>query len=73
MNASDPRANAAAKSPDLAQLHALMKARNFAAALTAGEALLGASPEHRDARLLVAIAQRYLGRIPDALESLTAL
>jgi tetratricopeptide (TPR) repeat protein len=73
MNASDPRANAPAASPDLAQLHALMRARNFAAALTAGEALLAASPEHRDARLLVAIAQRYLGRIPDALESLAAL
>jgi tetratricopeptide (TPR) repeat protein len=73
MNASEPRLDAAAASADLAQLHALMRARNFAAALTAGEALLAASPAHRDARLLVAIAQRYLGRIPDALRSLAAL
>ena len=73
MNASDPRPDAAAASPDLAQLHALMRARNFPAALTAGEALLAASPTNRDARLLVAIAQRYLGRIPDALGTLATL
>src|SRR5215472_3853646 len=73
MNASEPRPDPAAPSPDLAQLHALMRARDFAGALTAGEALLAASPGHRDARLLVAIAQRYLGRMPDALKSLATL
>ena len=73
MNASEPRPDATAASADLTQLHALMRARSFAAALTAGEALLAAYPAHRDARLLVAIAQRYLGRIPDALKSLAAL
>lgn len=73
MNASEPRPDAAAANDDLAQLHALMRARNFAAALTAGEALLAASPAHRDARLLVAIAQRYLGRVPDALRTLATL
>jgi len=73
MNASEPRPQPAAASPDLAQLHALMRARDFAGALAAGEALLTASPAHRDARLLVAVAQRYLGRIPDALASLATL
>ena len=73
MNASEPRPDATAASADLAQLQSLMRARNFAAALTAGEALLAADPAQRDARLLVAIAQRYLGRIPDALKSLAAL
>ncbi|HYB66217.1 MAG TPA: tetratricopeptide repeat protein, partial [Steroidobacteraceae bacterium] len=73
MNASDPRPDATAASPDLAQLHALMRARNFAGALAAGEALLAANPAHRDARLLVAIAQRYLGRVPDALRTLATL
>jgi tetratricopeptide (TPR) repeat protein len=73
MNASPPPPDAAAASADLAQLHALMRARDFAAALTAGEAVLAASPTHRDARLLVAIAQRYLGRTADALRTLATL
>jgi tetratricopeptide (TPR) repeat protein len=73
MNASPPPTDAAAASADLAQLHALMRARDFAAALTAGEAVLAASPTHRDARLLVAIAQRYLGRTADALRTLATL
>ncbi len=76
MNAIDPRPDATAPNAEIAemaQLHALMRARNFAGALTAGEALLAASPANRDARLLVAIAQRYLGRIPDALMTLAAL
>jgi len=76
MNATDPRPDATAANAEIAemaQLHALMRARNFAGALTAGEALLAASPANRDARLLVAIAQRYLGRIPDALKTLAAL
>jgi tetratricopeptide (TPR) repeat protein len=73
MNASPPPPDAAAASADLAQLHALMRARDFAAALSAGEAVLAASPTHRDARLLVAIAQRYLGRTADALRTLATL
>src|SRR5579864_5244940 len=76
MNATDPRPDATAANAEIAemaQLHALMRARNFAGALTVGEALLAASPANRDARLLVAIAQRYLGRIPDALKTLAAL
>jgi tetratricopeptide (TPR) repeat protein len=76
MNATDPRPDATAANAEIAemaQLHALMRARNFAGALTAGEALLAASPANRDARLLVAIAQRYLRRIPDALKTLAAL
>jgi len=73
MNASPPPPDAAAASADLAQLHALMRARDFAAALTAGETVLAASPTHRDARLLVAIAQRYLGRTADALRTLATL
>ena len=73
MNASEPRPDPAAASQDLTQLQALMRARNFVDALSAGEALLTANPGHRDARLFVAVAQRYLGRIPDALRSLAAL
>ena len=73
MDDSDARPTAAPANADIAQIHALMRAQNFPAALAAGEALLAAIPEHRDARLLVAVSQRYLGRIPDALESLAVL
>src|SRR5690349_6105786 len=73
MDDSDARPTAAPANADIAQIHTLMRAQNFSAALAAGEALLVASPDHRDARLLVAVSQRYLGRIPAALESLAVL
>lgn len=41
--------------------------------LVAGEALLAAVPDQRDVLLYVAIAQRYLGRIPEALRTLATL
>jgi len=44
--------------------------RNFAAVLEAAESLLARIPLQRDAMLFLAIAQRYLGRIPDALKTL---
>jgi tetratricopeptide (TPR) repeat protein len=73
MEASDAQSPTAATAAEMAQIHALMRAQNFAAALSAAEALLAASPTHRDARLLVAISQRYLGRISDALKTLATL
>jgi len=73
MNASPTPPDAAAASAELSQLHALMRARNFAAALPVGEAILAASPTERDVRLLVAIAQRHLGQIPAALATLATL
>lgn len=73
MEESDARPAAAAATAEVAQIYALMKARNYSGALTAGESLLASAPGHRDARLLVAVAQRYLGRVPDALQTLAAL
>jgi tetratricopeptide (TPR) repeat protein len=45
----------------------------FAETLAAAEALLAAAPDQRDALLFAAIAQRYLGRIPEALKTLDIL
>jgi len=73
MNASPTPPDAAAASAELTQFHALMRARNFAAALPVGQAILAASPTERDVRLLVAIAQRHLGQIPAALTTLATL
>jgi tetratricopeptide (TPR) repeat protein len=73
MDPSDAPSAAAAANSELRRISALMRGQNFAAALTAGEALLAANPGHRDALLLVAVSLRYLGRIPDALKTLAAL
>jgi tetratricopeptide (TPR) repeat protein len=58
---------------EIARIRALLRQREFTAGLAAGEALLAAAPGQRDALLFVAIAQRYLGRLPDALKTLTEL
>ena len=58
---------------ELAAMRALMRGDQFADALAAGEALLARAPDQRDALLLRAIAQRFLGRIPDALDTLATL
>jgi tetratricopeptide (TPR) repeat protein len=58
---------------ELSRIRALFKEQRFAEMLAAGEALLAHSPDHRDGLLLVAVAQRYLERIPEALATLTRL
>ena len=62
-------------SPDaeLTSIRALLRAEKFADALAAGKALLARAPEQREALLLTAVAQRFSGRIPDALDTLATL
>jgi tetratricopeptide (TPR) repeat protein len=48
----------------------LLEKRQFALALAAAEALLPEVPENRDVLYLIAVSQRYLGRIADALATL---
>jgi len=55
------------------RVRALLERRAFHAALTQGEALLAEVPENRDVLYMVAVAQRYLQRIPDALATLARL
>jgi len=57
----------------IARIRALLRQQKFSEALAAGEALLDDTAEDRDALLYVAIAQRFLGRIPDALRTLETL
>ena len=47
--------------------------RQFAEAARTAEALLAERPEDRDLLYMLAVAQRYLGRIPAALATLTRL
>jgi tetratricopeptide (TPR) repeat protein len=58
---------------DLATLRALLARRAFAEALERGTALLATAPDHRDLLYAVAVAERYLGRIPAALATLERL
>ena len=58
---------------ELARIRALIRRREFAEALSAGQEILVEAPGERDALLFVAIAQRFLGRVPDALGTLATL
>ncbi|HTV96553.1 MAG TPA: sulfotransferase, partial [Steroidobacteraceae bacterium] len=55
------------------RLRALLERSEFGAALAAAQALLGEVPENRDVWYVVAVSQRYLQRIADALATLERL
>jgi len=55
---------------EVLRARALVEQRQFAAALAAAQALLAEVPENRDVLYLVAVSQRYLGRVADALRTL---
>ena len=55
------------------RIAALVHARRFGDALTAAEALVALAPQSRDALCLLALSQRHLNRIPDALATLSRL
>ena len=58
---------------EVLRARALLEKRQFAASLAAAEALLPQVPENRDVLYLIAVNQRYLGRIADALRTLLRL
>jgi tetratricopeptide (TPR) repeat protein len=55
---------------EVGRARGLLEKRQFAQALAAAEALLADFPENRDLLYLVAVNQRYLGRIAEALSTL---
>ncbi|MGB9332175.1 MAG: hypothetical protein WCB10_15540, partial [Steroidobacteraceae bacterium] len=73
MNATNATTASAAPAPEVTRLRVLLRERKFTAVLEAGAALLAASPGERDALLCVAVAQRFLGRLPEALRTLATL
>jgi len=58
---------------EILRIRGLMEQRQFAPALAAAEALAGNYPQNRDALYMMAVCQRYLGRVPDALATLARL
>jgi tetratricopeptide (TPR) repeat protein len=73
MEVTDATTTAAASAADVARIRALLREHKFADVLAAGEELLAEFPDNRDALLCVAVAQRYLHRIPEALRTLATL
>jgi tetratricopeptide (TPR) repeat protein len=61
------------KSPvetEVLRIRGMLEKNRFAEALAASESLLSAVPENRDVWYMIAVSQRYLRRIPDALATL---
>jgi tetratricopeptide (TPR) repeat protein len=58
---------------EVAHIRALLRQQKFSEALSAGRALLARQPDHREGLLFVAAAQRCLGQVADALQTLAAL
>jgi tetratricopeptide (TPR) repeat protein len=58
---------------EVLRLRALLEKSQFAQALAAAEALLVQVPENRDVWYMIAVSQRYLRRIPEALDTLGRL
>ena len=58
---------------EVRRVQELIEHSQFDAALRAGEALLSEVPENRDVLYMVAVSQRYLKRIPEALATLARL
>jgi tetratricopeptide (TPR) repeat protein len=73
MDSSDAKTATSALATDVARIRALLRQQKFSETLAAGEALLAEAADQREVLLFVAIAQRYLGRIPDALNTLKTL
>jgi tetratricopeptide (TPR) repeat protein len=58
---------------EVLRIRELLERKQFAAALAAAEALAADVPENRDVLYMIAVSQRYLSRIPDALATLEKL
>src|ERR1700675_457936 len=58
---------------EVLRIRGLIEPNQFAAALSAAEVLTVKVPENRDVLYMIAVSQRYLNRIPDALATLERL
>ena len=73
MESTNLRSPASMLGSEAARIHSLVRQGKYAETLAAGEALLAESAGHRDVLLYVAVAQRYLGRTAEALNTLGTL
>jgi tetratricopeptide (TPR) repeat protein len=73
MDSTDVKTATPAIASEVARIRSLLRQQKFSETLVAGEALLAEAGDHRDVLLSVAIALRYLGRIPEGLTTLATL
>jgi tetratricopeptide (TPR) repeat protein len=73
MDAANPAPTPSRIETEVRRMRALIDREQFAEALAAGEALLREVPENRDVLYMVAVAQRFLRRVPEALRTLERL
>jgi len=72
----EPKAPAPTPSPvelEVRHVRELLKSNDYRGALRAAEALAVKVPENRDVLYLIAVSQRFLGKIPEALKALERL
>src|SRR3984893_1715040 len=70
MAAAQPNSPLSRIEAEIGRARSLLQKRQFSQALGAAEALLAEFPENRDVLYLIAVSQRYLERIADALTTL---
>jgi tetratricopeptide (TPR) repeat protein len=58
---------------EVLRIRGLLERKQFGAALSAGEALAVKVPENRDVLYMMAVSQRFLQRVPEALDTLERL
>jgi tetratricopeptide (TPR) repeat protein len=73
MDSTAPRSPTSMFGSEADRIRALLSQGKYAETVAAGEALLAESADHRDVLLYVAVAQRYLGRTSEALNTLGTL
>jgi tetratricopeptide (TPR) repeat protein len=73
MAAVEPNPSESRIEAEVRRVQMLIEQRRFMPALAAAQAILAQVPENRDVLYLVAVSQRYLGRITDALRTLERL
>src|SRR5271156_6579759 len=70
MQATAMRKTGSSVEAEVQRLRGLLEKGHFGAALADAEVLLKEVPENRDAWYVMAVSQRYLKRIPEALATL---
>jgi tetratricopeptide (TPR) repeat protein len=73
MDAASPIPPPSRSDTDVRGVRALIDREQFGEALVAAQALLAEAPQNRDLLYLTAVAQRFLKRVPDALNTLARL
>jgi tetratricopeptide (TPR) repeat protein len=73
MLAANTHAPSTTVEAEVKRVRALLEASEFEPALKAALALKPEAPQNRDVLYVLAVAQRYVGRVPDALDTLAEL